>query len=67
MLFKAKKILQFKLKVFPRGHTPTNYTRWFATSQPYHVRGQGRSAKKGDQGRGAGYQTGMKNTFQGVI
>lgn len=51
MLFKAKKILQFKLKVFPRGHTPTNYTRWFATSQPYNVRGQGHSA--GGQDRSA--------------
>lgn len=58
MLFKAKKILQFKLKVFPRGHTPTNYTRWFATSQPYNVREQGRSAGRGIRGMLQGIRQG---------
>ncbi|GFR51211.1 hypothetical protein Agub_g13537 [Astrephomene gubernaculifera] len=32
-----KAAIQFKLRVFPRGHTPTNYTRWFAETQPYQV------------------------------
>ncbi len=32
-----KKAIQFKLRVFPRGHTPTNYTRWFQATQPYQV------------------------------
>ncbi|KAG1660376.1 hypothetical protein FOA52_012669 [Chlamydomonas sp. UWO 241] len=36
-LNKHKKLVQFKLKVFPRGHTPTNYTRWFGTSEDYPV------------------------------
>ncbi|GFH15330.1 uncharacterized protein HaLaN_11537 [Haematococcus lacustris] len=36
-LMERKEVLQFKLKVFPRGHTPTNYTRWFAAQQPYAV------------------------------
>jgi hypothetical protein len=39
-LFKSKQVLQFKLKVFVRGHTPTNYTRWFASSDTYPVRYQ---------------------------
>ncbi|PNH12214.1 Glycosyltransferase-like protein LARGE [Tetrabaena socialis] len=32
-----KVTIQFKLRVFPRGHTPTDYLRWFATSEPYQV------------------------------
>ena len=36
-MHRAKKLLQFKLKVFPRGHTPTNYTRWFAAKEEYEV------------------------------
>ena len=36
-MFKAKRLLQFKLKVFPRGHTPTNYSRWFSSKEAYHV------------------------------
>jgi len=36
-MFRAKELLQFKLKVFPRGHTPTNYTWWFQTGAPYPV------------------------------
>ncbi|KAG2430370.1 hypothetical protein HYH02_013732 [Chlamydomonas schloesseri] len=32
-----KAAMQFKLRVFPRGHTPTDYPRWFAASQPYQV------------------------------
>ena len=39
-LFKSKQILQFKLKVFVRGHTPTNYSKWFASNQLYTVRYQ---------------------------
>lgn len=39
-LFKSKQMLQFKLKVFVRGHTPTNYTRWFSSNEPYRVRYQ---------------------------
>ncbi|GAX84389.1 hypothetical protein CEUSTIGMA_g11811.t1 [Chlamydomonas eustigma] len=38
--FKQKSVLQFKLKVFPRGHTPTNYTKWFQCTHPYKVRYQ---------------------------
>ena len=36
-MFKAKRLLQFKLKVFPRGHTPTNYSRWFSSKEAYNV------------------------------
>lgn len=36
-MFRSKEVLQFKLKVFPRGHTPTNYQHWFSTSTPYDV------------------------------
>ncbi|KAG2444235.1 hypothetical protein HXX76_000993 [Chlamydomonas incerta] len=32
-----KGAIQFKLRVFPRGHTPTDYPRWFAASEPYQV------------------------------
>ncbi|EFJ43666.1 hypothetical protein VOLCADRAFT_96251 [Volvox carteri f. nagariensis] len=32
-----KEAIQFKLRVFPRGHTPTDYVRWFTESQPYPV------------------------------
>ncbi|KXZ46406.1 hypothetical protein GPECTOR_44g80 [Gonium pectorale] len=32
-----KAAIQFKLRVFPRGHTPTDYVRWFASSEPYQV------------------------------
>lgn len=30
-------VRQFKLNVFPRGHTPTDYDRWCAASDPYQV------------------------------
>jgi len=36
-LHKHKKIVQFKLKVFPRGHTPTDYPRWFTSPEDYSV------------------------------
>ncbi|GLI63689.1 hypothetical protein VaNZ11_006689 [Volvox africanus] len=32
-----KEAIQFKLRVFPRGHTPTNYVRWFSEAQTYKV------------------------------
>jgi hypothetical protein len=30
--------MQFKLKVFPRGHMPTNYPKWFEAKEDYEVR-----------------------------
>jgi len=36
-MFNEKRILQFKLKVFPRGHTPTNYSKWFESMKSYQV------------------------------
>ncbi|KAG2486289.1 hypothetical protein HYH03_014994 [Edaphochlamys debaryana] len=32
-----KYAMQFKLRVFPRGHTPTDYVRWFNATEPYQV------------------------------
>lgn len=37
-LFNKGAMLQFKVKAFPSGHTPTNYTRWFSTSDTYEVK-----------------------------
>ena len=36
-MFTEKRLLQFKLKVFPRGHTPTNYSKWFQSTDNYQV------------------------------
>mmetsp|Transcript_21809 Transcript_21809/g.37226 ORF Transcript_21809/g.37226 Transcript_21809/m.37226 type:complete len:431 (-) Transcript_21809:13-1305(-) len=36
-MFNTRLMLQFKKKVFKRGHTPTNYTRWLKTDTAYMV------------------------------